>query len=326
MMDALQEIRRPIAREIEAYRELFRSSFEIEDDLLGHALSHVLQRGGKLMRPTLVLLTAKEFGEVSEKTLRCAATLEILHTATLIHDDVVDESDERRGQTSVNVAYGNKMAVLVGDFLLSKALHLSALTGDIAIVDTVAKLGGTLAEGEVKQIANIREDVSTEEAYMQVLQYKTCSLFSVCGRFGAYSTGNASEEDCKKCAKLGDIIGTCFQIRDDIFDYFDNPEIGKPTGNDMYEGKLTLPAIYALQANPRGDAKEWALRVKKRTATPDEIADLVKFTKENGGIEYAQKKMESLRDEAMGIIETFQKPDIRAALTHYLDFTIGRNI
>ena len=240
-MDQLGTIRQPVEDELLRYKQLFDETLTHEDDFLGHALGYLRQRKGKMMRPLLVLLIAKELGDIRISTLRAAVTLELLHTARLVHDDVVDESDERRGQASANSVYGNKVAVLLGDYLLSKSLHQAALTGSIECVDIVAKLGGTLSEGEVFQLANIRNEKSTEEAYFRIIGSKTAELFAACAELGARSA-HADDEFVKQAKKFGEIVGICFQIRDDIFDYYADSNIGKPTGNDMNEGKLTLPA------------------------------------------------------------------------------------
>lgn len=323
-MDKLAEIRRPIEQELADYQQLFRSLFATEDALLAEALNHVRQRSGKMMRPMLVLLMAKAFEGVTEKSHQCAAVLELLHTASLLHDDVVDESDERRGQPSLNAVQGNRVAILVGDFMLSCALHVAALTGDLSVVDFVANLGATLSAGEVKQIENTRSNKYDESAYFHVIKNKTASLFATCARFGAM-TGNASPEMLEKAVRVGELIGICFQIRDDIFDYYADGKIGKPTGNDMAEGKLTLPALYALQHTDDDDLHARAAHVKAGTATPDDIATLVDFTKRAGGIEYARDKMLAFHAEAADILDTHFQGPVGDALRAYLDYTVERD-
>ncbi|MFC2394788.1 MAG: polyprenyl synthetase family protein [Alloprevotella tannerae] len=324
-VDKLAEIRRPIEAELNEYARLFAESLTHEDDYLGQALSHMRRRNGKMMRPILVLLAAKAFAPISEKTLRSAVTLELLHTASLIHDDVVDDSGERRGQASVNALFGNKVAVLVGDYLLSKSLHQAYLTDDLRIVEIVARLGGTLAEGEVKQLANIRQAVATEEAYFDVIRHKTAALFAACARLGAISA-DCAPATVEQAATFGEIIGLCFQIRDDIFDYYDDETIGKPTGNDLMEGKLTLPAIYALNHTDRTDVQTWVAHVKNSTATPEEIKSLVDFTKSSGGIDYAHQRMEELRKEAAQVLNAFPDEAVRRSLAAYLEYTIDRKL
>lgn len=323
-MDDLTAIRRPVEAELSRYKALFEEALTHEDDYLGSALAYIRQRRGKMMRPLLVLLVARECGEVGLSALRAAVTLELLHTASLVHDDVVDESSERRGQASANAIYGNKVAVLVGDYLLSGALHQSALTGSIACVDIVAKLGGTLSEGEVFQLANIRNAVSSEAAYYSVIRRKTAELFATCAELGALTSG-ASAAFVGHARRFGEQVGMCFQIRDDIFDYYDDSAIGKPTGNDMREGKLTLPAIYALEHTDDAAMHAIAARIKAGEATAEEIARMVAFTKAQGGIDYARSAMARYRATALECLTHFKNAEVRAALTRYLDYAIGRN-
>ncbi len=324
-MEALSVICKPVEAELKRYRTLFEESLTHEDDYLGTVLAYIRQRRGKMMRPLLVLLVAKECGdEVSLPSLRAAVTLELLHTASLVHDDVVDESAKRRGMASVNAVYDNKVSVLVGDYLLSAALHQSALTGDVRCVDVVAKLGGTLSEGEVMQLANIRNAVCSEEAYFDVIRRKTAELFATCAELGALTSG-ASEAFTAAARSFGENVGLCFQIRDDIFDYYDPSEIGKPTGNDMREGKLTLPAIYALQKTQEADAQVVACRIREGSATAEDIARMVEITKTEGGIEYAREMMEAYRQKALKDLEAFRNSEVKQALSTYLDYAIGRD-
>ena len=324
-MDTLVKISQPIAAELEQYKELFSTVMSHGNDFLGGALNYIKQRKGKLMRPMMLLLMAKEHGEVGQKALISAGALEMLHTASLIHDDVVDESGERRGQASTNRAYGNQVAVLLGDYILSLLLRQTALTGDLRIVETVSSLGGTLSEGEIFQLSNIERQEVLEEEYYRIIRHKTAALFAACAKLGALSS-NADETDVERAEKFGEIVGTCFQIRDDIFDYYDDNRIGKPTGNDLMEGKFTLPAIYAI--NKCADEKIWKIveKVKKRTASPDEIADIVEFTKAHGGIEYARNVMDEYRSEALSLLHGFSNVDVRHALTLYLNYVIERDI
>ena len=324
-MDKLTEIRRPVAEDLVRYKDLFDETLSHEDDFLGRALEHVRRRKGKMMRPLLVLLMAKELGEVRHNTLLSAVTIELLHTASLVHDDVVDESEERRGQQSVNAIFDNKVAVLLGDYLLSKSLLKAAETDDIRAVTIISRLGGILSEGEIFQLANIRNDRITEEAYFRIIDHKTAALFSACAQLGVYSAGG-SDEYAAVAKRFADIIGLCFQIRDDIFDYYKESAIGKPTYNDMHEGKLTLPVIYAVTHTDRDDVKEWAMKVKKGSATEDEISALVQFTKDAGGIEYAQQKMDELYDEALSLLPYWKNEEVRESLRGYADFVLERNM
>ena len=324
-MDYLSLIKKPIEQDLNDFVELFNTSLTHSDGLLGSALSHIRQRGGKRMRPMLILLMAQNFGRVSQVTQNAAVGLELLHTASLVHDDVVDESSERRGQASVNATYDNKVAVLVGDYILSTALLRVSLTDNQKIIQLLAELGRTLAAGEILQLSNIQNQKISEDVYYQIIKNKTAALFEACAKIGALSAG-ASEEAIAEAAKFGQNIGMIFQIRDDIFDYFDSKEIGKPTGNDMLEGKLTLPVIYALNNSNYESMLTLARKVKAGTVNADEIAVLVEFTKEQGGIEYAERRMEEIAEEARVFIEKYTKDKaVKEALTAYLEYVIQRN-
>ncbi len=306
------------------FNALFDHSLSHTDGMLSQALAHIRQKTGKRMRPMLILLMARNYGAVTDSTLNAAVGLELLHTASLVHDDVVDESGERRGQASLNATYNNKVAVLVGDYLLSTALLHVAYTGNKQIVQYLAELGRTLASGEILQLSNIRSQGISEDVYYQVIRQKTAALFEACCAIGALSAG-AAEADIVAAKGFGCNLGMIFQIRDDIFDYFESADIGKPTGNDMAEGKLTLPVIYAL--NTVGDEAMFALarKVKEGTVTADEIAVLVDFTKKNGGIEYARMRMDELRMQCDAFIRgSVGDREIGDALTAYVDFVIRR--
>ena len=308
-MDALSLIKRPIEGEFSEFTELFSQSLTHGDHLLSDVLSHIRQR----------------FGGVTMATQHSATGLELLHTASLVHDDVVDESEERRGQASVNATYNNKVAVLTGDFILSTALLNVSYTNNQRIIENLAQLGRTLASGELLQLWNISNQEISEEIYYDVIKQKTAVLFESCAAIGALSVG-ASDEEVAQAARFGRNLGIMFQIRDDIFDYYDSKEIGKPTGNDMAEGKLTLPVIYALNQNPQYESMmNLARKVKAGSINTDEIAVLVEFTKQNGGIDYAEKRMEDFHREALKFLDESVKDDaIRTSLSAYLDYVIQR--
>ena len=324
-MDYLSIIKHPIEAELADFVSLFNQSLSHEDGLLGSALEHIRKRAGKRMRPILILLMARNFGQITDVTQNAAVGLELLHTASLVHDDVVDESEERRGQASVNATYDNKVAVLVGDYILSTALLCVARTHSEQIVTYLAELGRTLSDGEILQLSNIvRKDIS-EDVYYDVIKQKTAALFEACAGIGALSSG-ASEEDVMAAKQFGQNLGIIFQIRDDIFDYYDSKEIGKPTGNDMAEGKLTLPVIHAVNNGGDEDMKRLALKVKDHSVTAEEIASLVDYTKRMGGIEYAEKRMWEFHAEAQRFLdERVGQQEIKEALQAYLDFVIKRN-
>lgn len=324
-MDKLTAIRRPVEQELTAYKELFDAALAHEDDFLGQALDYVRRRQGKMMRPLLVVLMAKELGKVSINSLRSAVTLELLHTASLVHDDVVDESGERRGQRSVNAVYDNKVAVLVGDYLLSTSLLQAAQTNNIDVVKIISRLGGTLSEGEVYQLANIRKERISEEAYFHIIYHKTAALFAACAELGAISAGGNADY-VARAKRFGELVGLCFQIHDDIFDYYEDSKIGKPTGNDMLEGKLTLPVIYAIQHADNERVTQLAARVKSGEASAAEIAELVDYTKSHGGIEYAERRMRELHNEALQLLDAWQKAEVRESLRGYIDFVVDRDL
>lgn len=324
-MDYLSIIKEPIKTELESFVTLFNTSLTHEDNLQEEIFARIRNRAGKRMRPMLIMLMAKNYGIISDATLHAAVGLELLHTASLVHDDVVDESRERRGQASVNAVYGNKVAVLVGDYILSTALLHVSITHNELIVRYLAELGRTLSDGEILQLTSISDSEISEDTYYRIISRKTAALFEACCSIGAISAG-VPESRVGEAKHFGRTLGIIFQIRDDIFDYYDSAEIGKPTGNDMAEGKLTLPAIYALRST--GDEAMLALarKVKDGTVTADEIARLVDFTKQNGGIEYAERRMDELHAEAENFIATqVTDPALSRSLTAYLDFVVKRN-
>ena len=324
-MERLSIIKRPIEGEFDDFVRLFNESLSHTEGLLSQVLEHIKHRGGKRMRPLLILLIAKNYGGVNDVTLRSAVGLELLHTASLVHDDVVDESKERRGQPSVNAVYNNKVAVLVGDYVLSTALLNISYTNNSDILRSIAVLGRNLSNGEILQLSNIQNTEFSEDIYYDVIKMKTAALFESCCEVGTLSV-NANEKQIELAKEFGRNLGIIFQIRDDIFDYYDSKEIGKPTGNDMAEGKLTLPVLYALNSTHDSEMEEIARKVKRNDVTRYEIARLVDFTKNNGGIEYAERKMLELRQKCMEFIDSESvSEEIRTSLTAYIDYVIQRN-
>ena len=325
-MDYLSIITEPISSELTDFIALFNQSLSHTNGMLTQALDHIRQRAGKRMRPILILLMAKNFGRITDATQHAAVGLELLHTASLVHDDVVDESGERRGQASVNQVFDNKVAVLVGDYILSTALLQVSYTHSEVIVRCLAELGRTLSNGEILQLSNIQNQDISEDIYYQVIKQKTAALFEACAALGAVSAG-ATESEVESARRFGRNLGIIFQIRDDIFDYYDHGEIGKPTGNDMIEGKLTLPVIYALNTMQDDEMITLARKVKNGSVTDEEIARLVAFTKANGGIEYADKRMRDFHAEAMFFLETEVKDEaVKRSLKAYLDYVIERKL
>lgn len=325
IMAILDIIRKPITAELTLFREQFDARLSHTNPLLDQVLRGVGERKGKMMRPMLTLLAAKLFSEANERTLHTACAFEYFHTASLLHDDVVDESEKRRGEASVNAAFGNKVAVLVGDYILALALEEASLAESTRLVNIISHSSQELANGELLQLHNIRNYNLSEDVYFDIIRNKTAALFSGCAEAGAMSVG-AQESDLQNLYAFGDLIGLCFQIRDDIFDYNNDESIGKPTGNDMKEGKLTLPAIYALNAAGNDEMLAIARKVKNSEVTAQEVERLVAFTKEKGGIEYAQRKMAELADKAKSLLDIYPDSDVKQALCAYADFVVGRTI
>lgn len=323
-MSQLESIQTPVKEELKQFADIFETALSHENPLLGMALEHLKKRTGKRMRPVLVLLCARLTGRVNDAVLNAAAALELLHTASLVHDDVVDESDTRRGQLSVNALSGNKVAVLVGDYLLSVALQLAAKTQNTEVVGVVAQLGQTLADGELLQLANTKKQELSEASYYEVIRKKTASLFSACAQVGTILAGGSGEE-VERMRRFGQLVGMCFQLRDDIFDFDNKADTGKPAGNDMKEGKLTLPVIHALNKAADDGMTALAMKVRRGEATAQEIDSLVAFTREQEGIAYAEWAMDEFRYMAAGLIPEDADQTVVEALRHYVDYVAQRN-
>ena len=302
-MDSLSLIKSPITTELEDFKNLFDSSLSSSNLLLNNVIAHIRQRNGKMMRPILVLLVAKLYGEIKPETLHAAVSLELLHTASLVHDDVVDESTERRGQLSVNAIFNNKVAVLVGDFLLATSLVHAERTRNHDIIGVVACLGQDLAEGEILQLSNVSNREYSETIYFDVIRKKTAALFAACTKAAALSV-EVTDEKAEFARLLVRTSEFAFRLKTIYSIILRVKEIGKPTGNDMLEGKLTLPALYVLNTTTDAWAQEMALRVKAGTATVDEITRLIEFIKQNGGIEYAVKVMYEYKERALDLLRT----------------------
>lgn len=325
-METIRKIRKPIEADMERYRVLFDSYLNHSDPLLSEVFKAISARKGKMMRPMLTLLVAKMLGGgIGEKSLYTAATFEYFHTASLVHDDIVDESEERRGQRSVNCAYGNKVAVLVGDYLLANALQCASEADNMRLVSIVSKAAQYLASGEILQLDTVGAQTISEDVYFDIIKRKTAALFSACAEAGAQSVC-ASEADAERMRLLGEYIGICFQIRDDIFDYNDDASIGKPTGNDMKEGKLTLPVIHAILKEDDAEMRDLAMRVKKGDVDQDMIDRLVDFTKRKGGIEYADEVMRRYAADAKRLLDAYPPSEAKESLLLYIDYAVSRNV
>lgn len=321
-MDKRLLIAKPVASELEKFNTYYKDSVYCNNVRIQEIIDYIMKSDGKRIRPILLLLAAKACGEINNTTYNAAITVELLHTASLIHDDVVDESKMRRGMASLNAIYDNKMAVLAGDYFLSTALIKSVLTGNIELISNVSDLGRDLAEGELNQLSLVKELILDEAEYFQVIKKKTASLMSVCMRIGALSV-DASEADVEKFTKLGELLGLSFQLRDDIFDYFTDA-IGKPTGNDIREGKITLPLLYTLKNASEEKKKELLSIIYSYDYTSENISLLIEFAKNNGGIEYAYSKIDELKNESEKIIKTISNTEVREALDAALNYIIER--
>ncbi|MCM1137777.1 MAG: polyprenyl synthetase family protein [Muribaculum sp.] len=324
-MTSISDIRRSIQPEIEKLNSLIKDSLDSSNDLMNRVISSYLEHKGKQLRPMLVMLTAKLFGDINDSVIKAAASVEMLHNASLIHDDVVDESKTRHGHDTINAVWDNHIAVLVGDFFVSNALQLAITTDDLRVIGTIASLGKLLSLGEMDQIYNARFHKLDEEAYFKIISHKTASLFVSCVSVGAYCVG-VDDERLTKMRRFAELFGLCFQIRDDIFDYFSDEKIGKPTGNDLREGKITLPLLYALtKGKDEKIRKEMTELSHKEFLTEAEIGSLIEYAKDNGGIEYADDTMLRLRDEAAEILSSFPATEATEALLALLDFIIRRD-
>ena len=324
-MTAFADIRQSLQPELTRLDELISSSLDSSNTLMNQVIGTYLRHKGKQLRPMLVMLTARLFGGVNENVLTAAASVEILLIASLIHDDVVDDSSQRHGQETINAMWDNHVAVLVGDFFVSNALRLAARTADLRVINTIADLGKLLSLGEMDQIYNARYHELNEEAYFKVISHKTASLFVSCVAMGGYCTG-ADDESIEAMRRFAELFGLCFQIKDDIFDYFDSKAIGKPTGNDLREGKVTLPLLHALNSTtgPESEAMKALLR-SGEPLSEEEIDSLIAFARANGGIEYAYATMQRLREEAAAILRRFDSP-VTAHFLSLFDFIISREV
>ena len=323
-MDIISTIQAPIKEHFEAFKEYYGAQFNSKIPLLDSALASVSGSVGKMMRPMLLLLAAKSCGEITTATYAAAASLELLHTASLLHDDVVDESPMRRGRPSLNTLYSNRIAILTGDYLFSLALNNSAQTKNIEIIEQLSMLGCALSSGEMMQLQAQNNGVFNEENYYNIIKGKTASLFASCAYIGALSAG-ASKETAEKMRLFGELTGICFQIKDDIFDYF-SADIGKPTGSDIREGKVTLPALYLLRTDDDSRVKAIGTKIEQGSElTDEEIELIIERSKSCGGIDYANAKIQELRSEALSLLTDEIPEDCRTALAAYIDCVITRD-
>lgn len=323
-MDQLSVIQKRLSKELEEMNGIIRQSLFTKNELMNTVVSNYLTVNGKQIRPIMVILSAGLFGNVNEHVLRAGAALEMLHNASLIHDDVVDETTVRRGRGTINAEWGNQIAVLVGDYFVSNALAAGIQTGNIAVISALSDLGKELSLGEIDQICNAREHHLDEESYLSMIRQKTASLFRNCAKMGAETAG-ATPEEYTPLVEYSEILGLCFQIKDDIFDYFDSKQIGKPTGNDLREGKVTLPLLYALNTAPLEEAEPMKALLHKGNLTNEEINTLIEFAKAHGGIEYAYDRMRTMQQEADHLIESYPDSHWKQSLRDIFAYIIDRD-
>lgn len=322
-MKITEKIKAPIAEEMKLFETKFYQSMKSNVPLLDRITHYIVRRKGKQMRPMFVFLTAKLCGEFQERSYRGAALIELIHTATLVHDDVVDDSDMRRGFFSLNALWKNKIAVLVGDYLLSKTLILSTENEDFDLLKVVSVAIKEMSEGELLQIEKARKLDITEEVYYEIIRQKTATLIAACCEAGARSV-DASEEVCKKMNQFGNLVGMAFQIKDDLFDYTSSDLIGKPVGIDIKEQKMTLPLIHVLNKSSKKD-RDWLINsVKKHNKNKKRVQEVIAFVKANGGIEYTQQKMHEYSQKALALLDEFPDNEYKEALTLMVNYVMER--
>lgn len=321
MLD-LNKIRIPIANELDAFEDKFKTSMQSKVPLLDRVTHYIYKRKGKQMRPMFVFFSAKLCGGITESTFRGAALVELLHTATLVHDDVVDDAYERRGFLSINAVWKNKIAVLVGDFLLAKGLLLSVEHNELKLLKIVSDAVQQMSEGELLQIEKVRRLDIVEEVYYEIIRQKTASLIASCCASGASSAG-ADDETVNKMRLFGEYIGMAFQIKDDLLD-FGYEDIGKPRGIDIKEKKITLPLIYSLNNSDKSTKSKIIKLVKYHNDEPNKVEEIINFVRTTGGLDYAEKKMFEYQNMAFDILNTFPDSEVKKSLEDLVKFTTER--
>lgn len=324
MAVTLDQIKAPIALELERFEATFRQSMKTQVPLLNTIMNYIVRRKGKQIRPIFVLYSAAAMEGINERTHRGASLVELLHTATLVHDDVVDESDMRRGFFSINALWKNKIAVLVGDYLLSRGLLLSVENKDFDLLEIVSNAVREMSEGELLQLEKARTMNTTEEVYFEIIKKKTASLIASCCAIGSASAG-ANSAEIQKMHRFGELIGLAFQIRDDLFDFGDN-DSGKPAGIDIKEKKLTLPILHALSKASSDEARRIKTIIKGKDAHSSKMESVIAFIEKYGGLDYARVKMNDLKQEAFSILhETARNKSIAQGMENLVNFVIERN-
>lgn len=323
-MTTLETIRTAIADDIDRLNRRIADSLSTDNPMLQEIINANLKTGGKMIRPIIVMLTARMLGETNPHVIDAAASVELLHNASLVHDDVVDGSKTRRGNPTINAVWHNHVAVLVGDFYVSTSMQLAISTGNINIINQLCALGKQLSVGELNQIYNARYHKLTEEAYFQVIKFKTASLFRSCAAMGCHAQ-NVDDNRADALTRFAELLGLCFQVRDDIFDYYNDPKVGKPTGNDLREGKITLPLLHVLLNEDAPNHAEMLQLSAKENLTDTEIETLLTYARDNGGIEYAYTTMQRMRDEATRLLDIFPPSQTKTWLLDLLTYIITRD-
>ena len=325
MATSLTHIQEQLRPQLDVMNDIITTTLSSNSELTNNIVSTYLKSKGKLLRPIITLLSAKFFGDINYTALQAAAALEMLHNASLIHDDVIDEATERRGLPTINNVWSNHVAVLVGDFFVTGALRCGVATGDGRILSALADMGRDLSLGEIDQVDIARNHNIDEATYMEIIRAKTASLFECCAAVGGYAN-NAPQTSIDELRRYARLLGLCFQIKDDTFDYYHDPIIGKPTGNDLREGKVTLPLIYALGREDMPEHDEMLALVGKEVLTSEDIDRLIDFAKRAGGIDYAYQTMERLRDEANDILAPYSPDDTIEQFREIFDYVIERRL
>lgn len=323
MANIVEEIKRPINDEMKLFEQKFYESMQSKVALLDKVTRFIVTTKGKQMRPMFVFLCAKLVGEVTEKTYRGASMIELIHTATLVHDDVVDESFKRRNFFSINALWKNKIAVLVGDYLLSKSVLLSTDHKDYDLLGVISRTIREMSEGELLQLEKARKLDITEDVYYEIIRQKTATLIAACCEIGVLSN-NADETLAKKMMDFGTFTGMAFQIKDDLFDYLSSNVIGKPVGIDIKEQKMTLPLIHTLKTANEKDRKYYFDTIKRYNNNPKRVKELIEFVKSSGGLEYAITVMKDFQQKAKDILNEFPDSEARKSLHIMLDYVIER--
>ena len=322
-MSKLGSIRKPVEKEMRQFEEYFNKTLQTNVPLLKIVINYIIRRKGKQMRPLLVFLSARLNGDITEATFVAATFVELLHTATLVHDDVVDDASERRGALSINALWNSKIAVLAGDYLLSQGLLISVEKGRYDMLEIISESVQSMSEGELLQLQKARKLNITEDVYFQIIKMKTATLIAACTACGTKSVSE-DPEVVRLMKELGENIGIAFQIRDDLFDYQNNGLTGKTAGNDIREKKITLPLIHALEQVSSAERKRILSIIRRKKKSSVDIKEVISFVIDNGGLGYAEKMMDKYRDKALAILDTYDESETKESLREFIFYTTSR--